>query len=177
MSQTPDARKNASESVDWPVAVPSTSGMKDVVKNLTVEEDKPRKAEPKEFQKLTSNKMRFHSMDDSTIQFDMVMVITDMSKPTVLAIAKRLRVMRHCNVKPTMQTMCQMSRSSGEPEFYVFNLGCAGESLVLNCWSVMQLEHSALTGRPEIESEEQRRGLERGKIYTWRHEHENALYL
>ena len=44
------------------------------------------------------------------------------------------------------------SLASGEAEFYVLNLGCAGESLVMNCWNWMQLEHITLTGLPEIAS-------------------------
>ena len=39
-----------------------------------------------------------------------------------------------------MQTVGQMSLSSGEAVFYVLNLGCAAESLVMNSWSGMQLE-------------------------------------
>ena len=58
--------------------------------------------ESNEFQRLTSKRMFFHSMDDKTIQFEMVMVITDMRKPRVGAMARLMLVIRYCNVKPTL---------------------------------------------------------------------------
>ena len=55
--------------------VPSTSDMKDAVRKHTGAEDKLMKVESKEFQSFTSHKMFFYSLDDSTIQFAMVMVM------------------------------------------------------------------------------------------------------
>ena len=43
--------------------------------------------------------------------------------------------------------------SSGEAEVYMLNLGCFAGSLVVNCGRRTQLEHPALTGRPEIDSD------------------------
>ena len=56
----------------------STSGTKDTAKNLADAEDEPRNVESKAFQWWTSIKMIFHCLDDSTIHFEMVMVISDM---------------------------------------------------------------------------------------------------
>ena len=67
----------------------STSDMQDFVKNLADAEGKPRKVESKEFQRY------------STIQIEIVMVITDMWGPTVGAMARLMRVMSCCNKKPT----------------------------------------------------------------------------
>ena len=50
--------------------VPSTSGMKGLVKTLANAEDKPEKVESKELQRLTSYKMFFRSLDDSTLQLE-----------------------------------------------------------------------------------------------------------
>ena len=44
---------------------PSTSGVEDVVKNLTDLEDKPKNTELKGFQRFTGNKVVYHSLDDS----------------------------------------------------------------------------------------------------------------
>ena len=111
--------------------------------------------ESKEFQRLTINKMPFQSLDDPTIQFGMVMVITDVCKPTVGVMSRLMRAMSHCNVKPTLSSRFKLDRhllkprltldadsvsdestrkslSSGQAESDVLNLGCAGESLVMN---------------------------------------------
>ena len=76
--------------------VPSTSDMKDAVRKHTEAEDKLIKVESKKFQRLTSSKMFFHSLDDSTIQFEMAMVM-DMCTSTVGA-----RPMGYCSMKPTL---------------------------------------------------------------------------
>ena len=91
--------------------LPSTSGMKDVVKNLTDAEDKPKKVELKEFQKLTSHKMFFRSMDNSTVQFEMATLITDMCNPTVRAVTRLMRVMSCCNLKPKVSLDVQAGQA------------------------------------------------------------------
>ena len=57
--------------------------MKDVVRNLPDAADKSSKVDSKECQSLNSYKMFLHSLDDPTIHFEGVVVITDMGKPTV----------------------------------------------------------------------------------------------
>ena len=110
---------------------PPTSGMMDVAKNLT----------DAEFQ------------NDSTIQLEMVMLMSDMCKPTVGATARLMWVMRlqadvllevqagEQSLKPRLlvdagsvsDESTRQEMSSGDAEFHVVNLGCAAESLVVNC--------------------------------------------
>ena len=145
--------------------VPCTSYMKDAVKNLTDAEEKPRKVEFKEFfQSLTSNRMFFQSMDDSTIQFEMVMVITDMCKPTFGAMARLMRVGRFKpdkrSLKPRLFADAGSVSDDSARESFVIGRSrdpcvgrCAAESFVMNCWNGMQLKHMTFTGRPDIDSD------------------------
>ena len=133
---------------------------------MSITSIKTKNKEQKEFQRFSSKEMFFHSTNDPTIQFEMVTLITDVCKQTVGAMARLMRVMRYCNVKLTISCMfkldndslkarlivSQMSRRArvcqpGEAEFYVLNLGCAAESLVMKCWNGMQLDHMTVDGQ------------------------------
>ena len=80
-----------------------------------------------------------------------------MDKPTVGAMARLVRATRCCNEKPTLSWRFKLDKhflkppllvdadrmsdestgkslSLDEAEFYVWNLGCAAEMLVMNCW-------------------------------------------
>ena len=78
--------------------------MKNAVRIPTDTEDKLKKVESKKIQRLTSNKMFLHSLDDSRKQFEMA-IMMDICKPTVGAVARLMRAMRYCSVKPTLFTL------------------------------------------------------------------------
>ena len=78
-----------------------TPGTKDTVRNLTDGEDTLSEEEGKKFQRL-AGKMLYHSLDDPTVQFDMAMVMSSMSTPTVAGMARLVWVVRHCVDRPTL---------------------------------------------------------------------------
>ena len=157
---------------------PSTSGTQDVVKNLTDAEDQAEESVVEGVAGGSSNKMIHHNLDDSTIKFEMAMVIPDMCKPTVgVTVSWTFELDKH-SVKPGLlvdadgvsDESMPKSLSLGEAEFYVLNLGCAAESFVMHCWKGMQMKHPTLTYRPEIDSDSstargaaKRSGNRRGK--------------
>ena len=45
---------------------------------------------------MSSNKMIHHNLDDTTIQLAMVMVVSDMCRPTVGVMSRLMRAVRRC---------------------------------------------------------------------------------
>ena len=82
---------------------PSTLGAKDTLKNFAEAEDSLSEVESESFQRLDC-KIPHHSKGDPTIQFELAMVMSDMYKPSVGAMAGLMWVMRNCIDRPTLSS-------------------------------------------------------------------------
>ena len=92
--------------------------MKDIVRKPNDADDRLKKVESKKFQRLTSNKMFFQGEDDSTIQFEMAMVM-DICKSTIGVMARLMRAVGHCNVKPMLSCRLMLANHSLMPRLIV----------------------------------------------------------
>ena len=138
--------------------VPSTSDMKDVVQNLTDAEDTPRKVEWKGFPEADQQKdvLPQHGRLDDSVRCghgDNGHLQRDGRSDGEADVGNALQ-QRGCDALLEVQAGQALSEANvgcrcrrGAAEIFVWNLGCAAESLVMNCWSGTKLEHSNVDGQ------------------------------
>ena len=85
------------------------AGHEGTVKNLAHAEDSVSEVESKNFQRL-EGKMRNHNLDDPAVRVEMAMVMSDMRKPTVGALARLMPVVRFCADRPTLSWRVKLDR-------------------------------------------------------------------